>query len=93
MSHSGIISFSRHPCQHPFTSIHVCFSGQVAGRYDSRPDRMAGDVFRPSWTTPSIEFAILPPAKGRGSQLGLVTRGVSLVIWSLFPVTLKDEET
>ena len=27
----------------------------------SRPDRMADDAFCPSWATPSIEFAILPP--------------------------------
>ena len=38
---------------------------QVACCYYSRPDRMADDAFCPSWATPSIEFAILPPTLRR----------------------------
>ena len=39
--------------------------------YCSWPDRMADDAFRPSWATPSIEFAILPPTLRRGSPPAL----------------------
>ena len=37
---------------------------------------MADDAFRPSWTTPSIEFAILPPAVGRRAPKQLKAFGV-----------------
>ena len=39
--------------------------------YYSRPGRMADDAFCPSWATPSIEFAILPPTLRRGSPPAL----------------------